>query len=79
MDKGKLSTSANLLRLSTLGIKFVLYTFSGVGLGWLAKRYLHWGDWVIMVGLFFGIVASYTNLLEDLKAFREGPPKQPNP
>ena len=43
MDKGKLSTGANLLRLSTLGINFVLCTFAGLGLGWLAHKYLHLG------------------------------------
>ncbi len=79
MDKGKLSSSANLLRLSTLGINFVFCTFAGVGLGWLAKRFLHWGDWAILAGFFFGIIASYTVLLEDLKALRENPPKPPAP
>ena len=79
MDKGKLSNSANLLRLSTLGINFVLCTFAGLGLGLLAKRFLHFGDWVMMAGLFLGIVASYWVLLEDLKALRGGPPKPPSP
>ena len=34
--KGKLSNGANLLRLSTLGITFVICTFVGLGLGLLA-------------------------------------------
>jgi len=79
MDKGKLSNSANLLRLSTLGINFVLCTFAGLGLGWLAKRFLHLGDWVMMAGLFLGVIASYWVLIEDLKALREGPKKPPIP
>ena len=79
MDKGKLSTSANLLRLSSLGINFVLCTFAGVGLGWLARKYLHLGDWVIMAGFFFGVVASYVILFKDLKTLGQGPPKPPTP
>ena len=79
MDKGKLSTSANLLRLSTLGINFVLCTFAGVGLGWVAHRYLHLGEWAILVGLLFGVLASYYVLIEDLKALNRGPQKPPKP
>ncbi len=68
MDKGKLSTGANLLRLSTLGINFVLCTFAGMGLGWLLKRFFHLGDWIMMVGFLFGVLTSYFLLFEDLKA-----------
>jgi len=78
MDKGKLSTSANLLRLSTLGISFVLCTFLGLGLGLLTRKLFHLGDWVIIVGLLFGIVSSYVVLFEDLKALNkdnENPPR----
>lgn len=77
MDKEKLSTSANLIRVSTLGINFVLCTFLGVGLGWLARKYMHLGDWVIFVGLFFGIVTAYFTVYESLKELRsamKGPP-----
>jgi len=73
MDKEKLSTSANLLRLSTLGINFSLCTFVGIGLGWLVNHYFHWGGWIIMVGMLFGVIASYTLLFEDLKALNEKP------
>lgn len=66
MDKGKLSTGAILLRLSTLGINFVLCTFAGLGLGLLAKKFLHLGDWVVVGGLVFGIVSSYVVLFRDL-------------
>ncbi len=38
MDKGKLSTGANLLRLSTRGINFVLCTFAGLGAGLAAQK-----------------------------------------
>jgi hypothetical protein len=33
----------------------------------LARRFLHLGDWVVIVGVLFGIVASYVILFEDLK------------
>lgn len=79
MDKGKLSTSANLLRLSTLGINFVLSTFVGLGLGWLAKRYLHLGDWVMMAGFFFGVVAGYLGLVEAVKSLNQDSKKPPVP
>ena len=79
MDKGKLSEGADLLRLSTLGITFVFCTFAGLGLGLLAHKYLHWGEWVIMVGFLFGVVTSYTILFEDLKTLSPGPKKPPTP
>ncbi len=78
MDKGKLSTSANLLRVSTLGITFVLCTFTGLGFGLLLNKYLHLGDWVIIVGLFFGIIAGYVTVFEDLKALSRGQQKPPS-
>ncbi len=77
MDKGKLSAGADLLRLSTLGLNFVLCTFAGFGLGLLLHKYLHWGEWVIMVGFLFGVAASYVILFEDLKSL--GGPKKPPP
>jgi len=77
MDKEKLSASANLLRLSTLGINFVFCTFAGVGLGFLARQYLHLGDWAIMAGFFFGVIASYVVLYKDLKVLIRNNPKDP--
>lgn len=78
MDKGKLSSGADLLRLSTLGINFVGCTFAGLGLGWLAKRFLHLGDWVIVVGLVFGVLCSYVMLFRDLSKLdkTKNPPPQ---
>ena len=78
MDKGKLSQGADLLRLSTLGISFVLCTFAGLGLGLLAHKFFHWGGWVIMVGFLFGVIASYVILFEDFKNLSQ-PPKPPSP
>jgi len=77
MDKEKLSTSANLLRVSTLGINFVLCTFLGLGLGWGAQKLFHLGNWVIFAGLFFGIATAYFTVFESLKELRstlKGPP-----
>jgi F0F1-type ATP synthase assembly protein I len=79
MDKGKLSNSANLLRLSTLGLNFVGCTFGGVLIGWLLNKYLHLGEWVILVGLLFGIITSYFILIEDLKALNQDQRKPPAP
>jgi F0F1-type ATP synthase assembly protein I len=79
MDKGKLSNGATLLRLSTLGITFVICTFVGLGLGLLAKRFLHLGDWVIIVGLVFGIVTSYVVLFQDLKEINKDMKNPPHP
>ena len=76
MDKGKLSASADLLRLSTLGLNFVLCNFAGVGIGWLLNHYCGVGDWVIIAGLFLGIVAGYRILVEDLKKLNA---KKPGP
>lgn len=77
MDKGKLSASANLLRLSTLGLNFVLCNFAGVGIGWLLNRYCGLGDWVIIAGLFLGIAAGYRILVLDLKKLNAKNPKEP--
>jgi hypothetical protein len=79
MDQRKLSTGANLLRLSTLGINFVLCTFAGLGLGLLVKKFLHMdGYWVVLVGFLFGVIASYFVLFEDLRSLNSGP-KKPTP
>jgi len=79
MDKRGLSTSANLLRLSTLGINFVLCTFAGLGLGWVFKKLFHLGDWVMIVGLLFGVVTSYVVLFKDLKTLNQNPKKPSAP
>ena len=79
MDKGKLSTSANLLRVSTLGINFVLCTFAGVGLGWLARKYLHLGDWALLAGFLFGVITSYVILFESLKTIARDSRRPPSP
>ena len=68
MDKRKLSTGANLLRLSTLGLNFALSIFVGLFLGWGINKLFHWGPWVIIAGMLLGIVTSYVVLIEDLKA-----------
>lgn len=73
MDPRKLSTSANLLRLSTLGLNFAFSIFIGAGLGWGAMKLFHVGAWAFIVGMLLGIVASYVLLFEDLKALN--PPK----
>ena len=78
MDKGKLSQGANLLRLSTLGINFALTIFVGLGLGWAAQKIFHLGDWAMLAGLLFGIVASYVRLIGDLKALRNSTPVPPS-
>ena len=79
MDKEKLSTSANLLRLSTLGINFVLCTFAGVGLGFLAKKWFELGDGAVLAGFFFGVITSYVVLYKDLKILTRDNPKAPKP
>ncbi len=73
MDPRKLSTGANLLRLSTLGLNFALSIFVGLFLGWGLNRLFHWGTWVIVVGMILGVVSSYVLLFEDLKKLNEPP------
>lgn len=79
MDKRKLSTGANLLRLSTIGLNFVFCTFAGLGLGWLARRIFHLGDWVMIAGLLFGVFTSYVVLFQDLKALTKDTEEPPRP
>jgi F0F1-type ATP synthase assembly protein I len=79
MDKRGLSTGANLLRLSSLGISFALCTFVGLLLGWGLKKLFHLGDWVMLAGLFLGVVSSYTLLIEGLKESRRDAKKPPSP
>ena len=73
MDPRKLSTSANLLRLSTLGLNFALSIFVGLFLGWGINKLFHWGSWVIIVGMLLGIISSYVLLFEDLKKLNAPP------
>ena len=79
MDKGKLSTSANLLRVSSLGITFVLCTFAGVLLGLLGRKYFHLGDWAVIVGFLFGVLTSYVILFEDVRKLNKGMGNPPTP
>lgn len=79
MDKGKLSSGADLLRLSTLGINFALCAFVGLFLGWLLKRALHLGDWVTMAGFFIGILAGFFTLVQTLRSLNRRPPPPPVP
>jgi F0F1-type ATP synthase assembly protein I len=68
MDQRKLSTSANLLRLSTLGMNFALSIFVGLFMGWGVHKIFHLGTWVIVAGMLLGVISSYVLLFEDLKA-----------
>ncbi len=68
MDQRKLSTSANLLRLSPLGMNFALSIFVGLFMGWGIHKLFHWGTWVIVAGMLIGVISSYVLLFEDLKA-----------
>jgi F0F1-type ATP synthase assembly protein I len=68
MDQRKLSTGANLLRLSTLGMNFALSIFVGLFMGWGVHKLFHLGNWVIMAGMILGIISSYVLLFQDLKA-----------
>ena len=67
MDKGKLSASADLLRLSTLGLNFAFCILAGVGLGWALVRFLGAGNWAIMTGFLVGVASGYLLVFEDLK------------
>ena len=79
MDKRGLSTGANLLRLSSLGISFALCTFVGLLLGWGLKEIFHLGDWVMLAGLLLGVLSSYVLLFEGLKEARRDPKKPTAP
>ena len=39
----------------------------GYGLGWLAQKYLHWGDWAPLAGLFLGFLAAIREIIIILK------------
>jgi F0F1-type ATP synthase assembly protein I len=67
MDQRKLSTGANLLRLSTLGMNFALSIFVGLFMGWGVHKLFHWGNWVIVAGMILGVISSYVLLFQDLK------------
>ena len=78
MDQRKLSTSANLLRLSTLGINFSLSIFVGLFMGWGLNKLFHWGTWVIVAGMILGVISSYVMLFEDLKTLNANTPNDKN-
>jgi len=79
LDKGKLSSSPHLLRLSLLGLNFAFSIFAGLGLGWGAQKLFHCGDWVLIVGALFGIVAGYYTLFIELKKIQNENTRPPAP
>ncbi len=79
MDPGKLSPRTHLLRLSLLGLNFAFSIFAGLGLGWAAQKFLHLGDWAILVGVLTGIGAGYYGLFVELRKIQSETPKPPPP
>lgn len=77
MDKGKLSSGSHFLRLSLLGLNFAFSIFVGLGLGWVAQRFLHWGNWVLITGALIGIGAGYYGLFIEVKSIQNQNPKPP--
>lgn len=65
---GPLPLSAALLRLSTAGITLAFCIFIGLGLGWLARRYLHAGDAAVIGGILLGVVAGFYQMIRDIRA-----------
>ena len=39
----------------------------GYGLGYLAQKHLHWGDWAPLAGLFLGFMAAIREIIVILK------------
>jgi F0F1-type ATP synthase assembly protein I len=67
MDPRKLSTGAHLVRVSLIGLNFVISILVGLALGWGVQQLWHWGHWVIIVGILLGIVTGYYLLFDDLR------------
>jgi F0F1-type ATP synthase assembly protein I len=79
LDKGKLSSSSHLLRLSLLGLNFAFSIFAGLGLGWGAQKLFHCGDWILIAGALFGILAGYYTLFIELKKIQNENTRPPAP
>jgi len=50
-----------------------------LGLGWGAQKLFHCGDWVLIVGALFGIVAGYYTLFIELKKIQNENTRPPAP
>ena len=50
-----------------------------MGLGWGAQKIFHCGDWVLIAGALFGIVAGYYGLFIELKKIQSENTRPPAP
>lgn len=66
MDPKKVILANQLYRLSAIGMNLAACVFVGLALGWLCRRYLHWGDWVVIAGILVGVVAGFTETIYEI-------------
>lgn len=67
MDPKKIAYNVSLYRLSAIGINLGACLFVGLGLGLLAKKYLHLGNWVVVFGIVIGILAGFTESYREIR------------
>ncbi|GEM_PF-931960 len=75
MDPQKVVLGATLYRLSAIGMNLGACVFVGLGLGWLCRRYFHWGDWVVITGILVGVLAGFTESLREIRVLTRDPQK----
>jgi ATP synthase protein I len=66
VDPKKVILANQLYRLSAIGMNLAACVFVGLALGWLCRRYLHWGDWVVIAGILVGVVAGFTETIYEI-------------
>ncbi len=62
------SNAPDLWRLSGLGIEFVASIVGGGVIGWLLDRWLGTSPWLLVAGLFAGLVGGGYNFFRDAMA-----------
>jgi F0F1-type ATP synthase assembly protein I len=67
MDPKKVVLGATLYRLSAVGINLGACIFVGLGLGWLCRKYFHWGDWVVILGIVIGVLAGFFEGIQEIR------------
>jgi F0F1-type ATP synthase assembly protein I len=71
MDPQKVARGATLYRLSSIGINLGACVLVGLGLGLLCRRYLHWGDWVVIFWIVIGVIAGFSETVRELRSLNK--------
>ncbi|HKS89139.1 MAG TPA: AtpZ/AtpI family protein [Stellaceae bacterium] len=74
--RGDVTASGNALGFGLrVGIELIAALIVGVGLGWLADRYIGTRPWGLIAGFFLGSAAGMMNVFRAAQGMGGGPPR----